>query len=165
MAELQDLLAHLGDSIQQLYGLFGVVTERFTTNLGASFSNMSLKHWIRLVMMVGTYLLIRPYAVKLGAKYQQRQFEKQHTDDEAAAAAAAAISPNQLRGQADIVEESDDDEVPDMEATAATTSSDWGKKARKRQRVMLKRMIAAEEKRLEELQGDEEDKDIEQYLT
>lgn len=161
MSELQDLLAHLGDSIQQLYGLFGLLAERFTTNLGASFSTMTVKHWIRLVMIVGTYLLLRPYMVKLGAKYQEKQFEKQHKDDEA----AAAISPNQLRGQVDIPEDSDDEEVPEPETSAATTSSDWGKKARKRQRVMLKKMIDAEEKRLQELQEDEEDKDIEQYLT
>ncbi|KAK9775543.1 putative Protein trafficking Pga2 [Seiridium cardinale] len=159
MSELQDLLAHLGDSINQLFGLIGVVGERFATNLGASFSTMTLKHWIRLVMIVGTYLLVRPYMVKLGAKYQEKQFEKVAEAD-----SAAAISPNQLRGQVDIPEESDDEEQ-DLEATAATTSSDWGKKARKRQRVMLKKLIDAEEKRLEELQEDEEDKDIEQYLT
>jgi hypothetical protein len=158
MSELSDLVAHLGDSIQQLFGLVGVAGERFTTNLTASFSTMTLKHWIRLVMIVGTYLLVRPYLVKLGAKHQEKQFEKAHQEDE------AAISPNQLRGQVEIPEDSDEEDQ-ELDATAATTSSDWGKKARKRQRVMLKKLIDAEEKRLQELQEDEEDKDIEQYLT
>ncbi|KAH6655083.1 protein trafficking Pga2 [Truncatella angustata] len=158
--ELQDLFAHLGESVQQLFGLLGMVLERFTTNLTASFSTLTLKHWIRLIMIVGTYLLVRPYFVKLGAKYQEKQFEKVHQEDP-----AAEISPNQLRGQVEIPEESDDDEVADPNATASTTSADWGKKARKRQRVMLKKLIDAEEKRLQELQEDEEDKDIEQYLT
>jgi hypothetical protein len=161
MSELQDLVAHLGDSIHQLFSLFTMAGERFTTNLVGSFSTMTLKHWIRLVMIVGTYMLVRPYIIKFSAKYQQKQFEKAHEED-----AAAAISPNQLRGQVDIPEDSDDEgEVQDPEATAASTSADWGKKARKRQRVMLKKLIDAEEQRLQELQDDEEDKDIEQYLT
>ncbi|KAK6202218.1 hypothetical protein LQW54_008930 [Pestalotiopsis sp. IQ-011] len=161
MSELQDLVAHLGDSVHQLFSLVTTAVERFTTNLTASFSTMTIKHWIRLVMIVGTYLLVRPYIIKFSSKYQQKQFEKAHAEDEA----AAAISPNQLRGQVDIPEDSDDDEPAEPEATAATTSADWGKKARKRQRVMLKKLIDAEEQRLLELQEDEEDKDIEQYLT
>ncbi|ETS79670.1 hypothetical protein PFICI_09523 [Pestalotiopsis fici W106-1] len=160
MSELSDLVAHLGDSLHQLFSLVTMAGERFTSNLTASFSTMTIKHWIRLVMIVGTYMLVRPYIIKFSAKYQQKQFEKAHEED-----AAAAISPNQLRGQVDIPEDSDDDEVPDPEATAASTSADWGKKARKRQRVMLKKLIDAEEQRLQELQEDEEDKDIEQYLT
>lgn len=72
----------------------------------------------------------------------------------------AQISPNQLRGQAvEIPDDSDDDEQ------AESTATDWGKKARKRQRNMIKKMLDAEEKRLQELQEDEEDKDIEQYLV
>lgn len=159
MSELQDLFDHLGDSVRQLFGLFGVAGQRFTTNLSASFSTMTVKHWIRVVMIVGTYLLVRPYLVKLGSKHQEKQFEKAHQED------AAAISPNQLRGQVEIPDESDDDQTEDPSATATGSSSEWGKKARKRQRVMLKKLIDAEEKRLQELQEDEEDKDIEQYLT
>ncbi|KAI1847232.1 hypothetical protein JX265_013357 [Neoarthrinium moseri] len=161
MSELQDLVAHLGESVQQLAGLVGMAGQRFTTNLTASFTTMTLKHWIRLVMIVGTYLLVRPYIIKLGAKHQEKQFEKAHAEEEEA---QAKISPNQLRGQVDVPDDSDD-ELPEPEATAASTAADWGKKARKRQRNMIKKLIDAEEKRLQELQEDEEDKDIEQYLT
>ncbi|KAI0129941.1 trafficking PGA2 [Xylariales sp. AK1849] len=159
MSEIQDLFAHLWDTVGQLFGIVGIAGERFATNLTTSFTSMSLKHWIRVIMVVGAYLLARPYIIKLAGKQQEKQFEKERQEDEAN---AAKISPNQLRGEMDLPGDSDSD---DENATASTTASDWGKKARKRQRVMLKKLIDAEEKRLQDLQEDEEDKDIAQYLV
>ncbi|OTA92657.1 hypothetical protein M434DRAFT_74256 [Hypoxylon sp. CO27-5] len=153
MSELIDLFAHLFDSINQLFTL---VKDRFSNNLSESFSSMTPKQWIRLVIIVGAYMLLRPYIIKLGAKHQEKQLEKQFKEEEER---QAQISPNQLRGQLDIPEDSEEEEQ------AETTASDWGKKARKRQRNMIKKLLDAEEKRLQELQEDEEDKDIEQYLV
>ncbi|KAI1079367.1 DUF1531-domain-containing protein [Whalleya microplaca] len=152
MSELVDLVTHLFDSISQLFSL---VKDRFSNNLSESFTQMTPKQWIRLVIIVGAYALLRPYIIKLGAKHQEKQLEKQFAEEDQ----KAQISPNQLRGQVDIPEDSDEDEQ------AETTASDWGKKARKRQRNMVKKLLDAEEKRLQELQEDEEDKDIEQYLV
>ncbi|KAI1391018.1 DUF1531-domain-containing protein [Hypoxylon trugodes] len=152
MSELVDLVTHLFDSVSQLFTL---VKDRFSTNLSESFTSMTPKQWIRLVIIVGAYMLLRPYLMKMGAKFQEKQLEKQFAEEEK----QAEISPNQLRGQVDIPEDSDEEEQ------AETTSSDWGKKARKRQRNMIKKLLDAEEKRLQELQEDEEDKDIEQYLV
>ncbi|CAJ2507732.1 Uu.00g089180.m01.CDS01 [Anthostomella pinea] len=152
MSELYDLFAHLGDSVHKLYRL---VTYRFTNNLSESFSQVPMQHWIRLVIIVGAYALLRPYIVKMGAKFQEKQMAKDQIEQEK----QAEISPNQLRGQVDIPEDSDEEEQ------AETTSSDWGKKARKRQRNMIKKMLDIEEKRLQELQEEEEDKDIEQFLV
>ncbi|KAI1415189.1 DUF1531-domain-containing protein [Hypoxylon sp. FL1857] len=153
MSELFDLFAHLFDSISQLFTL---VKDRFSTNVSESVSSMTPKQWIRLVVIVGGYALLRPYIIKLGAKHQEKQLEQQFQEEEER---QAQISPNQLRGQVDIPEDSDEEEQ------AETTASDWGKKARKRQRNMIKKLLDAEEKRLQELQEDEEDKDIEQYLV
>lgn len=119
---------------------------------------MTPKQWIRLVIIVGAYALLRPYIIKMGAKHQEKQLEKQFKEEEER---QAQISPNQIRGEIGIPDESDDDDDEQGE----TTASDWGKKARKRQRNVLKKMLDAEEKRLQELQEDEEDKDIEQYLV
>ncbi|KAI2621715.1 DUF1531-domain-containing protein [Hypoxylon sp. NC1633] len=152
MSELIDLVAHLFDSVSQLFDL---VKDRFTNNISQSFTSMTPKQWIRLVMIVGAYMLMRPYLLKMGAKFQQKQMEKQFSEEEK----QAEISPNQLRGQVDLPEDSDEDDQ------AETTASDWGKKARKRQRNMIKKLLDAEEKRLQDLQEDEEDKDIEQYLV
>ncbi|KAI0840064.1 DUF1531-domain-containing protein [Hypoxylon sp. FL0890] len=153
MSELVDLFAHLFDSISQLFTL---VKDRFSNNLSESFSSMTAKEWIRLIIIVGAYMLLRPYIIKLGAKHQEKQLEKHFKEEEER---QAQISPNQLRGELGIPEDSDEEEQ------AETTASDWGKKARKRQRNMIKKLLDAEEKRLQELQEDEEDKDIEQYLV
>ncbi|KAI2608998.1 DUF1531-domain-containing protein [Hypoxylon fragiforme] len=157
MSELVELVSHLFDSISQLFTL---VKDRASTNLSESFSSMTPKQWIRLVIVVGAYALLRPYIIKMGAKFQEKQLEKQFAKEEEEAI-AAEISPNQLRGSKhEIPDDSDDDNDQ-----AVTSATDWGKKARKRQRNMIKNLLDAEEKRLQELQEDEEDKDIEQYLV
>lgn len=75
----------------------------------------------------------------------------------------AKVQPNTLRGQVEIPDHSDDE---DNETPASsTTATDWGKKARRRQRDVLKKLIDVEEKRLAELQEDDEDKDIEEFLV
>ncbi|KAK8111855.1 uncharacterized protein PG998_008312 [Apiospora kogelbergensis] len=158
MAELQELIAHLGDSVQKLVGVFAVAGERLVTNSKASFDGMDTIMWLRVVVIVCGYLLIRPYLMQLGAKAQEKQFGKgiEDTDNQ------GKISPNELRGVKEEIPDNSDDE--NEATTAQASATEWGKKARKRQRTMLKKMIDAEEKRLQDLQDDEEDKDIEQYL-
>ncbi|KAK8135835.1 trafficking PGA2 [Apiospora sp. TS-2023a] len=158
MAELQELIAHLGDSVQKLFGVFGIAGQRMVNNTKASFDGMDTVMWLRVVVIVCGYLLLRPYLMQLGAKAQEKQFGKgiEESDEH------GKISPNELRGVKEEIPDGSDDE----EATSAQASAtEWGKKARKRQRTMLKKMIDAEEKRLQDLQDDEEDKDIEQYLV
>ncbi|EOO01449.1 putative trafficking pga2 protein [Phaeoacremonium minimum UCRPA7] len=141
-----------------LLKLASTAGERFTRNLGNSFAEMSLQKWIRVVIIVGAYLLLRPYLIKLGAKQQMKAHEKE--EEESARETAAKISANELRGQKLAIPEDSE-----SEGEAEATSADWGKKARRRQRDMIKKMIAVEEKRLQELQEDEEDKDIQEFLT
>ncbi|KAI1126046.1 DUF1531-domain-containing protein [Nemania abortiva] len=149
--ELTGLFVHLGESVWKLVTL---VTDRTTTNVSASFDSMTAQQWIRLVAIVGAYALLRPYVIKMGAKHQEKQFEKAQQED------LSKISPNQLRGELGIPEESDDDEEE-----GETTAADWGKKARKRQRNMIKQLLDAEEKRLQETIDEQEDKDIEEFLV
>ena len=155
MAELVDLVEHLMESV---YKLSELLYTRTTTNLGETFSNLTPKQWIRLVIVVGAYCLLRPYILKAVGKHQSKQLE------DASEASKAEISPNQLRGQIDIPEDSDEEDGEENEK-AQVSVSDWGKKARKRQRHMIKKLLDAEEKRLQDLQDDEEDKEIEQYLV
>lgn len=139
-----------------LVRLVGIGFDRFTTNLRGSLEGMSPEKWIRIVIVVGTYCLIRPYLLKLGGKQQMKQHEKEAEE------ANAKMSPNELRGHkvvAEIPEDSDD------EAEGQATATDWGKKARRRQRNVLKKILDAEEKRLQDLQDDDEDKDIQEFLT
>lgn len=100
-------------------------------------------------------MLLRPYLIKLGGRSQMKVHEQE------AAEAVPALSPNDLRGQVTIPEDSSDSED---EATSSGAQADWGKKARRRQRHMIKRLLEVEEKRLEESKEEEEDKDIEEFL-
>jgi hypothetical protein len=149
--ELAGLFMHLGDSIWKLVTL---IADRTTNNVSSSLTNMTAQQWIRLVAIVGAYALLRPYVIKMGAKYQEKQFEKDQKEE------LAQITPNQLRGELDIPEDSDDEEEQ-----GETTAADWGKKARKRQRNMIKQLLDAEEKRLQETLDEQEDKDIEEFLV
>lgn len=144
--------------------LAGIGYDRFTTNFRKSFEGMSPEKWIRIVIIVGTYCLIRPYLMKLGGKAQMKQHEKEAAETKAEEEKKAKMSPNELRGYKEIPEDSDD-EGGEGQAEGQATSTEWGKKARKRQRHMIKKLLDAEEQRLQELQDDDEDKDIQEFLT
>ncbi|KAK3499158.1 protein trafficking Pga2 [Neurospora hispaniola] len=145
-------------------GIANVVTvlgDRITNNVVGTFANMTAEKWIRLIIIVGAYALLRPYIIKLGGKAQMKKHE-----EESAEALRGTISPNELRGQKAMVRlpgedsDSEDDEAQNGESSAA----DWGKKARKRQRMVIKKLIEAEEDKLRESKEEEEDKDIEEFL-
>ncbi|KAL2144125.1 hypothetical protein VTI28DRAFT_9579 [Corynascus sepedonium] len=144
------------DNIADLASTIG---NRFVTNLKGSFVNMTPEQMIRLVVIVGAYLLLRPYLVKLGAKAQLKAHEEEEARAEAEA--KAKMSANQLRGRVEVPDDTDDED----EATGQASGPDWGKKARRRQREMIKKLLAAEEQRLRESQEEKEDKDIEEFLV
>ena len=104
-------------------------------------------------------MLLRPYLVKLGMRAQMNAHEQEEARAEAEY--KAKISANELRGHVDIPDDTDDEE----EATAEASGPDWGKKARRRQRDMIKKLLDAEEQRLRENQEELEDKDIEEFLV
>ncbi|CAN8095513.1 unnamed protein product [Discula destructiva] len=153
-----------------IVNLAGIGYDRLTTNLRKSFDGMSAEKWIRIVIVVGAYCLLRPYLMKMGSKVQMKQYEKEAADTKAAEEEQAKMSPNELRGYKEIPEDSDDDDDqggsgPAPGQAGQSTSTEWGKKARKRQRNTIKKILAAEEKRLQDLQDDDDDKDIEEFLT
>ncbi|ROW06034.1 hypothetical protein VMCG_04504 [Cytospora schulzeri] len=149
-----------------ILNFFYVIYERFTRNLRGSLEGMSPEKWIRIVIVVGAYVLIRPYILKIGGKVQMAQHEKEAAAAKAEeeAKARAKMSPNELRGHTiQLPGESDDSDAEEEAGQASAT--EWGKKARRRQRTMIKKILSAEEKRLRELQEDDEDKDIQEFLT
>lgn len=136
---------------------FGKITLAFlkfgqnaTHNLSQVFEEMTLREWIRLVMIVGAYLLLRPYAQQYLGKKSIESMEKENAKQK------AKISPNELRGAKAPMEEEDDDDDE-----AETTGAAWGEKARTRQRYLLKSLLEAEERRKQE---EEDDKDIADLL-
>ena len=83
---------------------------------------MDATKWIRVIMIVGAYLLLRPHLLKSSQKAQGRQFEKEHEDSK--------ISPNDLRGvKKEIPDASDDDNegAPVAHARGQAEGGDSGK--------------------------------------
>jgi len=143
---------------------FGKLTYQFlkfgqnaSSNMSKAFNDMTIHQWLRLVVIVGAYLLIRPYVTTYLGKRQVGTMEKQDKAEKE----KAKISPNQLRGEKAGPYEEEEDDDDDEEGAEATGTSGWGAKARTRQRVMLKKMLEAEEKRRWE---EEEDEDIADLL-
>jgi hypothetical protein len=148
-----------------IFQTLSTYADNASNNLVQTFNQMTLEKWIRIVIIVGAYALLRPYIMKLGTRLQMRQYEKEAEVAEAEAAKKAQMSPNQLRGFAEIPDDTDDEGEGGGVTTQASTAADWGKKARRRQRQVIKKMIDVEEERLREAQADEEDKDIEEFLV
>ena len=128
--------------------------ENVKDRLFEALENMSLSKWIRLVVIVGGYLLLRPYLLKLGARTQMKEHEKSDSDTKAKTSAV------DLQSKVDIPEDTDDEE----EVPAAEAAAKWGKKARRRQRTVIKKLLEAEEERLQEQQADDDDEDIKEFL-
>jgi hypothetical protein len=148
--------------------LLSIAGDRAITNLRATWDDVTLHKSIRIVMVVCVYLLVRPYLISASSRVQMAQHEREAkwaAEAEAAAEAekAAKMSANDVRGlkvAAELPPVDDEEE----EEEADTSATNWGAKARKRQRRVLRKLVDAEERRLAELQGDDEDKDIEEFL-
>ncbi len=162
-----------------LNDLASAVSSRFTTNVATSFSKLTAQQWIRLIALVGAYMLLRPYLLRLGGRIQMRQHEaeEKRAAEEAAAIAAGekpVLTANDLRGTGPrsgskigvSVPDSDEDESEDEAAAAGPASgTDWGRNARKRQRRVLRKLVEAHEQKLADEQADEEDKEIAEFLV
>lgn len=166
----------LNEYLAQLAGIFETGYTNFTRN-ATSFATMSLKQWIRIIAIIGGYLLLRPYLSKFAENAQKKQLSSQDAKDLAVkeeelkqARMRAEISPNALRGEKvekeiQMPEESDSEDEGRKDVK-------WGAKAKKRQRALVERIIRQEEEaRRRHIQSaavdgwdSEEDKDIEQYL-
>jgi len=124
---------------------------------------MTTKNWIRLTIIVCTYCLIRPYILKLGAKVQQSYLEKEAKESDEK---WAAMHPNELRGgkrKVDIPGVESDSEGDEEIKEGAGKKGDWGRKARVRQRKIVRKAMEIHEANLSRT-GYESDKDIEDIL-
>lgn len=110
----------------------------FWKNLGGAFDDMSGTRWLRMIAVVGAYVLFRPYLVKLGEKIQTRQYQKatdekkRKDEEEAKARGGAVISPNALRGHVEEIK--DGEEGKEEGKSADIEGEEGGKKVRRRQK-------------------------------
>ncbi|OCL12124.1 DUF1531-domain-containing protein [Glonium stellatum] len=128
----------------------------FQRNTSSAFAELRLQDYIRLVVIIGGYCLLRPWLMKLGAKMQTKSHEADSAD-------TGLMNPNELRGKVEIpgVDEDSDEEE---EEAAAGTAGNWGRGARVRQRKFIREALEREEKRLREETEAESDKEIEEFL-
>ncbi|KAI9683203.1 MAG: hypothetical protein M1829_005994 [Trizodia sp. TS-e1964] len=143
---------------QSLFDGFQAWSSKAQNNLSGSFSRLTITDYIRLIVVVGGYCLLRPYLLQISGKFQANDHNRELDPDEMSS--AAALSPGSLRGQITVPEDSDDDLNEDGKATGAS----WGREARRRQRRVIKEILDAEEELLRQEQDDEEDKDIQEFL-
>lgn len=123
-------------------------------------SSLSTEGYVRLIVIVGAYCMLRPYLVKLGGRFQAKDHARE-VDDTTEETSPAAVSPNTLRGGADLSDHSSEDEQVESPAPR------WGRGARQRQKRKAAQEVLDTEKievvDLDEEQGDS-DKEIQEFL-
>lgn len=65
------------DYVDQVFNGLNIAKDRLVTNSIASFEGMTAQRWVRIIAIVGAYMLIRPYLLSFAAKKQKAQFEKE----------------------------------------------------------------------------------------
>lgn len=130
----------------------------FTYQVQSSFNRLSVENGIRLVAIVGAYALLRPYLLKLGARFQAQDHEREIDPDEIAA--NAKLSANSLRGHVHVPDDTDSESEDD-----GKKNTDWGKKSRRRQRRVIRQLLDEEERMRKENEEADSDKEIEEFLV
>ena len=67
----------------------------FRRNILRFYYDLTLVHWIRIVAVIGAYMLLRPYLVRLGARAQEGEALKgngEGTTDDRNSGSAAAVA-------------------------------------------------------------------------
>jgi hypothetical protein len=130
----------------------------FVRNTSNAVIALTLKDAIRLVMIIGAYmLLIRPFLVQIGVRIQARQHEEASKE----ADAKARLNGNDLREKIAIPGVDSDSETDDEGHKGDVKTGEWGRKARLRQRRVVQKALLMREQRLE----DESDEDIKEFLV
>lgn len=151
----------INNALLGLASLIRTGYDRFTTNLYASFADVSKNRWIKVVLSVVGYIIVRPYIERFfrwsSDRERARKAEKEKKEQEATGMSEGMerpkVSANSLRGGKKKEEEEEggkvlgeventDDEVgsedeEESEAIKFARASgvpEWGKNARKRQK-------------------------------
>ena len=143
------------NALGKLVARFAEYGHNATNNLSSSFSSMTTQGWIRLIVIVGGYMLLRPHLMKFATKGAVKKMEEEDAKSREQDDAQAEISPNEFRGiKEKLMVHAEEDE-------GDGTGADWGQKARVRQRQMLKDLLEEEERRRA---AENEDADIQEFL-
>jgi hypothetical protein len=82
--------------VDYVFDNLNIAKDRLVTNSIASFEGMTAQRWIRIIVIIGGYMLLRPYLLGFAAKRQKAQFEKEA--DELGLGDDKVQNANSLRG-------------------------------------------------------------------
>ncbi|KAL5118935.1 hypothetical protein ACEQ8H_003064 [Pleosporales sp. CAS-2024a] len=68
------------DYVDWVFDNLNLAKDRLVDNSIKSFEGMTAQRWIRIVVIIGGYLLLRPFLLGFAAKRQKAQFEKNERD-------------------------------------------------------------------------------------
>jgi hypothetical protein len=139
----------------------GQFKSRITNNVSSTFARMKMQDYIRLVVVIGAYCLLRPYLIKLGGYLQAKDHARPVAEGEHSS--PAAVNADSLKDKIGLVESSDEEEEVDEEGVSQYNVADgqgWGTTARRRQRKFIKRMLDEQEKKLAGEDSDDQIKDL-----
>lgn len=143
-----------------LHEFFSGITNYFIDtlrNLHTSLTTPKARYWIRLCVIVGGYIMIRPLIELFFRKLFERKMEREEARKKEQEAAftepgkKAKMSANSLRSSGKVLGEVDSEEEAEINKKNNGKSSgvpDWGKGARKRQKKYMKNL---QQKRADEL--------------
>lgn len=145
MSDSDSLSVRISDNFDSFFkSLAGTVTTwkgNFVRNSTGSFSGMTVKNWLRLTVIVCAYLLIRPHLLRLAAKVQEGKMAEEARKSEAEL--NTKMNANDLRsGKIEDIPNVDEDNDSDADA------GEWGRRARVRQRKIIKMATDRHEKDL-----------------
>jgi hypothetical protein len=131
-------------SLDDTLSLLQTWASNFQRNAAASFTNLSPKDILRIIIVVGAYsLILRPQLLRFSARSQARQHAESESSPTDEPVGISALDPDS---------DSDDDK-------ANPRTGEWGRGARLRQRAFVRKAL--------EGGGEEDDSDeeIRQFLV
>ncbi|KHJ31601.1 putative trafficking pga2 [Erysiphe necator] len=135
--------------------------DNFVRNVTGMWDGMRPRDYIRIVVIVGAYLLIRPYLLKLAAKVQAKEFAK-HNPSICIPSEKGKLSPNDLRDGSQMKVKNDDAE---NESLGIVSGSGWGEKARRRQSKNETTNSKLNERQKSDLKDEKKNVNILEYLV
>lgn len=136
----------------------------FVRNVAGMWDGMRLRDYIRIIVIVGAYLLVRPYLLQLAAKIQAKEYAKRESQASHQSSNQAKISPNYLRHAKTPPRASEKTKV-DYEGESIASGTKWGQKSMKRKVQPPNHSTEACEQIGQELNKETHDEGIYKYLV
>jgi hypothetical protein len=133
--------------IDDIPGTLKTWAQNISTNTHESFARLGPKDYFRIVIVIGAYaLIIRPFLVKLGERAQRKQHERDAEDS----TLLTEIDPRTGMPRKMAIPGVDSDSDEDEDGVKADPQiGEWGRKARLRQRKVVRTAMEISEGRLQ----------------